>query len=238
MEAGWKASKPADDYQRKFVQDGILVELHFGVASPRVFPFDLNGAWIRAQNAPYRGHPLKLMSETDRCLYLLLHGLKHAYGKLIWILDAALALKAVERECSSRKFVERAKAQRLEKVLYIGCEMVREVFPQHLSESLTAALEESPEAVRDARAFVETLLTGEGSTGCDPEIWAFYLQTEADRVKRWRRRLTFFFPTNEDYRWAMQHRIPRSLAPLLRPFRLLAKHGLLRAWQTVFPRSG
>jgi hypothetical protein len=238
VEAGWKASAPADDYHRKFVRDGILVELHFGVVSPRTFPFDLNGVWSRAQNATFRGHPLKTISETDRCLYLLLHGLKHAYGKLIWILDAALALKAAGRDGNSRELVERARAQALDKVLYIGCEMVREVFPQHLPESLEPGLAESPKAMRDARAFVETLLTDEGSTGCDLEIWAFYLQTETDRVKRWRRRLRFLVRTNEDYRWATHHRIPRSLVPLLPPFRMLAKHGFLKAWRTAFPRSG
>jgi hypothetical protein len=239
VEAGWKASAPADEYHRKFVRDGILVELHFGVISPLTFPFDLNGVWSRAQNATFRGHPLKMISETDRCLYLLLHGLKHAYGKLIWILDAALALKAAGRDGNSRELLERARAQALQKVLYIGCEMVREVFPRHLPESLAAALAESPKAMRDASAFVETLLTGEGSTDVDFEIWAaFYLQTETDPVMRWRHRLTFFVPTNEDYRWAMHHQIPRSLAPLLRPFRVLAKHGFLKAWRTAFPRSG
>lgn len=236
VEAGWRAFAPADDYQRKYIRDGILVELHFEVVSPRAFPFDLNGVWRRAQNATFHGHPLKMISEPDRCLYLLLHGLKHEYSKLIWILDAALALKAAGRDGNSRELVEQAKAQALDKVLYIGCEMVREVFPQHLPEVLVSGLAESPKAIRHARAFVETLLTGEGSTCCD--LRAFYLQTETDRVKRWRRRLTFFVPTNEDYRWAMDHRIPRSLAPLLRPFRLLAKHGFRKAWRTAFPGSG
>ena len=37
-DAGWIASDPADDYQRKFVRDDHLVELHFGVVSPRTFP--------------------------------------------------------------------------------------------------------------------------------------------------------------------------------------------------------
>jgi hypothetical protein len=236
MDAGCVASAPADDYQRKFVRNGILVELHYGVASPRTFPFDLNGAWKRAQNATFHGHPLKVISEADRCLYLMLHGLKHGYGKLIWILDAALALKALA-ERNPRELVEQARAQGLEKVFYIGCAMVREVFPQHLPESLVAALAESPEAMRGAHAFVEALLTGEASTGRDPDIWGLYLQTETDPVKRWGRRLMFFIPTNEDYRWAMHHRIPRRLAPLLRPFRLLAKHGFSQAWKTAFPRS-
>jgi hypothetical protein len=233
--AGWMASSPADEYQRKFVRNCILVELHFGVASPRSFPFDLNGAWGRAQSGTFRSQPIKAMSEVDRALYLLLHGLKHGYGKLIWILDAAFALQAV-LECSPREFVERARAQGLEQVLYIGCAMVSEVLPQHLPETLAAALE-SPEAMQAAHASVERILAGEAGTGRGPEIWGLYLQTETEPRKRWSRRLMYFIPTNEDYRWTANHRIPRSLAPLVRPFRLLAKHGIRRAWRAAFPPS-
>jgi hypothetical protein len=176
------------------------------------------------------------MSEVDRALYLLLHGLKHGYGKLIWILDAAFALNAL-RECSPREFVERARAQDLEQVLYIGCAMVAEVLPQYLPEDLFAALAESPEAMQVAHASVERILAGEAGTGRGPEIWGLYLQTETEPRKRWSRRLMFFIPTNEDYRWTASHRIPRNLAPLVRPFRLLAKHGIRRAWRAAFPPS-
>jgi Uncharacterised nucleotidyltransferase len=236
MDAGWIASAPADEYHRSFVRDSILMELHFGVASPRAFPFDLNATWSGARNGAFRGQPLKLMSETDHALYLLLHGLKHGYGKLLWILDSARALETVG-ECSPREFVERARAQGLQQVLCISCAMVFEVLPKSLPEGLAAVLAESPEAMQAARATVEKLLAGEAGNGRGPEIWGFYLQAETEAGGRWRRRLTFFIPTNEDYRWIESHRIPRSFAPLLRPFRLLAKHGLRQAWRTAFPPS-
>lgn len=236
MNAGWVPSSPADEYQRKFVREGILVELHFGVASPRSFPFDLNGAWSRTSNSTFRGQPMKVMSEVDRALYLLLHGLKHCYGKLIWIIDAQHALDAV-RECSPREFVERAREQGLEQVLFIGCAMVLEVLPQRIPQGLAAVLAESPDAMQAARESIERLLAGEAGTGRGPEIWGIYLQTETTPRKRWRRRLMFFIPTNEDYQWTAKHRIPRGLAPLVRPFRLLAKHGIRQAWRAAFPPS-
>ena len=235
--AGWIASSPADVYHRKFVRNGILVELHFGVASPRSFPFDLNGVWGRAQSSTFRSQPLKAMSEVDRALYLLLHGLKHAYPKLIWILDADFALNAV-RECSPREFVERARAQGLEQVLYTGCTMVEEVLPRHLPEDLLLALAVSPKAMQAAHTGVERILAGEIGTGRGgPEIWGLYLQIETEPRKRWNRRLMFFIPTIEDYRWTASHRIPRGLALLVRPFRLLAKYGIRRIWRAAFPSS-
>jgi hypothetical protein len=236
-DAGWIASSPADEYHRKFVRNGILVELHFGVASPRSFPFDLNGVWGRTQSSAFRSQPLKAMSEVDRALYLLLHGVKHGYSKLTWILDADFALNAV-RECSPQEFVERARAQGLEQVLYTGCTMVEELLPRHLPEDLFVALAEFPKAMQAARAGVERILAGEIGTGRGgPEIWGFYLQIETEPRKRWNRRLMFFIPTIEDYRWTASHRIPRGLALLVRPFRLLAKYGIRRIWRAAFPSS-
>jgi hypothetical protein len=69
-------------------------------------------------------------------------------------------------------------------VLHIGCAMVLEVLPQYIPQSLAAVLAESPEAMREARAFVETLIRDEASTAGDPGIWGLYLQTETDPSKR------------------------------------------------------
>jgi hypothetical protein len=175
-DAGWVAPSPADEFERQFLRNDIMVELHFGMASPRSFPFDLDGAWSRAQKSSFRGLPLVAMSEIDRALYLLLHGLKHGFGKLIWILDAAHVLGAV-KECSPQEFVRQARAQGLEQVLYIGCAMILEAFPEHLPKDLSAVPSESPSIMEAARARVATLLAGEAGTGRSPEL-SFYLQTE------------------------------------------------------------
>jgi hypothetical protein len=235
IDAGWIAPSPADEFERQFLRNGVLVELHFGVASPRSFPFDLDGAWSRAQTASFRGLPMLALSETDRALYLLLHGLKHGFGKLIWILDAAHALNAV-KECSPREIVEQARTLGLEQVLYVGCAMILEAFPQQLPEDLLAVLADSPKDMEAAHARVATLLAGEAGTGRSPEL-SFYLQTETERVRRWQCRLMFFSPTGEDYQWTARHRLPNSFAPLVRPFRLLVKYGFRQAWRTAFPPS-
>ena len=235
IDAGWIAPSPAEEFERQFLRNGVLVELHFGVASPRSFPFDLDGAWSRAQNSSFRGLPLLAMSETDRALYLLLHGLKHGFGKLIWILDAARALSAV-KECSPQEFVRQAKTQGLDQALYIGCAMILETFPEDLPKELLAVLAESPEDMEAARARVATLLIGEAGAGRNPEL-SFYLQTEKSLARRWQCRLMFFVPTGEDYQWTARHRLPNSMATFVRPFRLLAKYGLRRAWRTAFPPS-
>ncbi len=89
--------RETDDYHRRFVRHGIPVELHVEIASPRYFPFDSDGIWKRSRVENFRGKPMRAMCDEDLVLYLCLHGLKHGFSRLIWILDAARALR-----CSGR----------------------------------------------------------------------------------------------------------------------------------------
>ena len=236
MNAGWVTSGRPDEYHHKFTGNGILLELHFGIASPRAFPFDLEGAWARATRSTFCGQPIVVMADGDRALYLCLHGLKHGFAKLLWVADAAHALASVQ-ELEPRELVARARAHGLEQVLHISCVMVLEVFPQHLPQGLVAVMAESPELEEKARACVDSLLAGGAGEEHEPEIWSFYLQAETDARVRWRRRLNFFVRTVEDDKWAEQHRIPRHFMLFLRPHRLLGKYGIRRAWRSVFPSS-
>jgi hypothetical protein len=233
IDLGFAARTAGDDYHRKFVREGVLVELHYGVASPRSFPFDLDGVWNRARSEQFRGQPMRVMSDDDLVLFLCLHGLKHGFSRLIWISDLACALESMRND-SAQELGEHAQRQGLEQALLIGCQIVREVLPQLPSE-IETILTESPQAAERARHAVRRLFAeGTGATN-DPEIWGFYLQTEEGVRQRWRRRFTFFVPTAADYAWAERHRIYRGLMPALRPFRLLHKYGATRAWRILFP---
>jgi Uncharacterised nucleotidyltransferase len=236
QDAGWVARSAADDYHRGFLRDGMLVELHFGVASPQSFPFDLQGTWDRSTASTFRTQPIRVMSESDRALHLCLHGLKHGFGKLLWVADLKRAL-TLAAEHNPQELVNRASEQGLEQVLHISCAMVLEVFPQQLPAELIAVLAESPEDAASARANLRRLLTGSAKDTNSPELWSFSLQVQAYPLQRWARRWKALAPTSQDDRWAEDHRFPRELMPLLRPFRLLAKYGPRRAWQAMFPPS-
>jgi len=235
IETGWTSSAPADDYQHKFVRDGILLELHFDIASPRSFSFDLEGMWKRTVDKTFRGQPAKAMCENDLALYLLLHGLKHGFAKLLWVLDLALALNRMEG-CSLRELMLQAREQGLEQAALIGCSLLLEVCPDRVPQSLVMLLAELPAAFHAAQLAAQRLIAGENGTIRDPEIWRLYLLTETRTSKRWLRRASFFQPTSEDYKWTARHRIPRTFALLMRPLRLIAKYGIKRALRVAFPR--
>ena len=230
---GFAARAEADDYHRKFLGKDVMVELHFGVASPRSFPFDIAGVWNRSRSVTFGGQPARAMSEEDLILFLCLHGLKHGFSRLIWIMDVACALAKMRN--GIEEFAQSARRQGLEQPLLIACEMVREALPQKLPSEISALIATSPEAMGKAQDAVAHLFAQRAGANNDPEIWRFYLQMESGVRQRWRRRLSFLIPTAEDYAWARRHQIHRGVVPVLRPFRLLRKYGPLRVWQILFP---
>jgi hypothetical protein len=239
---GFVARTGDEEYHRRFLREGVMVELHFGFGSPPFFPagsfpFDVNAVWSRAGSETFRGLPIRVMSDDDLVLFLCLHGLQHGFSRLIWMMDIARAL-AKMRHCSVEELAQRVRRQGLELALLIGCEMVRETFaqqsPQGIDGIIAAA---SPEMAAKVRHAVAGLFAEGAETSSNPEVgmWSFYLQTEGNLRRRWRRRLSFFVPTAEDSAWTERHRIHRILAPVLRPFRLLQKYGPARVWRTLFP---
>jgi hypothetical protein len=239
FDLGFAARGPVDDYHRGFRRGEVLLELHFGVASDLVFPldsfpFDVDGVWSRALPGSFRGQPMHIMSDDDLVLYLCLHGLKHGFAKLIWVVDIGRAL-AHMRQSTPAQLAINARRRGLELPLLIGCEMVREILPQQSPQEVDAVIAESPEVAARARRVVARLFVEGPGVSNDAEIRSLYLQTEPSARQRWRRRLSFFAPTLEDYAWVERHRIYDGLAPVLRPFRLLQKYGPSRVWRILFP---
>jgi hypothetical protein len=221
--------KRRDQYHGKFVRNELLVELHLDIVSPSYFPFDTENVWNRSHPDCFRGQPTRVMCDEDIILYLCLHGLKHRFSRLIWILDLARALNssvAVDYEALRN----RAKQEGIEPWLLIGCEIVRITLGNQLPGALDALIAESPKKAKRASLIATSLFTEP-----DQNFRRFYLELESSARQRWRCRLGYLVPTPLDYEWAKRHGISRGLTPVLRPFRALAKYGPRRAWGVVFP---
>jgi hypothetical protein len=230
---GFTALGAPSEHDRRFLHGGLLVELHFELASPRFFPFDIDKIWSRSRLIGFRGKPARAMSNIDLALYLCAHGLKHGFSRLIWILDLARALQGLEtREYG--ELMRQAQRRGLRPWLFIGCEVVRAMFPQQLPIELDAAMAASPEALRRARGAVARLFSTDQQVVVN-DYRVFYLQAEPNPLRRWRYRLRYLAPTYTDDLWARRRRINPGLMVILRPFRLLEKYGLSRAWQILFP---
>jgi hypothetical protein len=227
------AAGAVNDSEQRFSRERILVELHFDITSPRIFQFDLEGIWSRSCRGNFRGKPMHVMSVDDLVLYLCSHGLSHGFSRLIWILDVARALDALEVD-RCRQVMRHAQSEGLVPWLLIGCEVVRAMFPQQLPKAMDAVISESPKEIKRARRAASRLFA-EGLGGVSKTYGRSYLESGDDAIKRWRYRLGYFAPTAEDYRWAERHRINPRLMPMFRPLRLLQKYGPARAWRIIFP---
>jgi len=221
------------EHDRRFLRGGLLVELHFELASPRFFPFDIDGIWSRSRRVDFCGKPARAMSNIDLVLYLCAHGLKHGFSRLIWILDLARALQGLEAR-EYRELMRQAQRRGLRPWLLIGCEVVRAMFPQQLPIELDAAISASPEALTRARLAVARLFSADQQVVVN-DYRGFYLQAEPNPLKRWCYRLRYLAPTYTDDLWARHRRISPRLMIILRPFRLLEKYGLSRVWHVLFP---
>ena len=70
-----------------------LVELHSNLTSPSDFYVDIKSMCSRSQPVIFAGETAYVLSPDDEVLYLCLHGAKHSYDALSYVLDVALALK-------------------------------------------------------------------------------------------------------------------------------------------------
>lgn len=230
---GFAGLGAAGDHDRRFLRGELLVELHFELASPRFFPFEIHGIWDRSHLSDFRGIPVRAMSANDLVLYLCAHGLKHGFSRLVWILDLARALRGWS-DGEYRDLVRQAQSQGLLAWLLTGCEVVRTMFPEQLPAELDSATARFPVAVKQARRAAQCLFSEKPEQeGFDYR--ALYLQAEANPVRRCLYRMRYLAPTQSDEFWAREHHIHPRLMFLLRPFRLLEKFGPARAWRILFP---
>jgi len=230
---GFTALGAIGDHDRRFLRGGLLVELHFELASPRFFPFEFGGIWNRSRMSDFRGIPVRALSANDQVLYLCAHGLKHGFSRLIWILDVARALRGWSTS-EYQELVLLAQRQGLLAWLLIGCEVVRIMFPEQLPGGLDIAIARFPRALKRARRAAQRLFPEEPVA--EPfDYRALYLQAEANPLRRWQYRLRYLAPTQSDEFWARKHRIPSPLMFLLRPIRLMEKFGPWRVWRILFP---
>ena len=231
MEEGFLPAGPLAEHHRRFFRGEVMVELHVELADLLYFPIRADDIWRGSCLYDFRGKPCRAMNGQDLILYLCCHGLKHRFSRIIWIVDLAKALGDLPSD-QYQELMRRAECENLMPWLLIGCEVVRAMFPQQLPAAMDALIAKSPEAAQRARDAAYRLMSEEMQIGVN-DYWRFYLQAEPNPWKRWRYRLRYIAPTYNDLEWAQRHRVHPYLMVILRPFRLLASHGLRGPWRTL-----
>jgi len=231
---GFAPVEEAGNYHRAFDRQGTLVELHVAVGPPSSPQFDLCGAWARAVDTTFRGQPTRMFANTDLILYLVLHGVKHHFARLIWVVDIVRALKSIDEDGFTQVH-NMARTVGVEGALLTTCELARRTLNLELPASAIAAIALKPAIPAQASAICETMLAGPANPETIAQGAGLFIQLEPDRRRRWAQRFRLFVPSQQDYLWAERYGISPFATRFLRPLRLLFRHGLIVAFRALFP---
>lgn len=137
-ELGYSLDPKLDDAQQSFKlsQKGTLtfrspsggyVDLHTHLLDPAFpFPANFDELWERRRNIDVAGVNVVTMAHEDLCVYLAVHGAKHQWGLVGWVLDLALLMEAAS--ISEWTSVERrAQALGQSRLLTLGVNVARAV---------------------------------------------------------------------------------------------------------------
>jgi len=214
------------DYPLVHRETGRLVELHARVSSERFcMPISTESLMLRSTTVPLGGGEVRTLGDDDLLVVLAAHGAKHRWKRLEWVAALAELLRAGRGDVDAALAL--AAELRARRTLLLGLSLARRLLDAPLPTSAAAAIDADAGlaalvAGAEARLFGDEPGDGDGTTA----NLLFNLRARdgvVDRAKyaaRW-----LFAPSPEDWRWA---RLPDALFPLyrlLRPVRLLLRHG-------------
>jgi hypothetical protein len=206
----------------------LTTEIHWDVV-PREFAFDLDldRFWSAARPIEIDGVTALTPLPEDLLLILVVHGAKHFWARLAWVVDVAAVIEA-HPEMDWTALLARARERGAARMLGVALTVVTDLLgvgvPPRVSEQIAADPTTAALSTRVTRWIDGAPIPAERSLGALRASMALR-ERRRDRVTHlWRTALT---PTIED--WASIP-LPAPLMPLhylLRPFRLAAKRGAM-----------
>jgi len=202
----------------------LIVELHWGIASPRFAGFQLGeDLWERAATLRLCGGEVRCLSPEDLLPALCIHGTKHLWERLSWVCDVAELLNSHPR-LDFEYVLHRARESRTERMLWVGLRLACGLLGATPPDGFDRQLEDDEAVESLAACVVERLFAG-------AEYEPLGLMGNVSFNLRARRRLRekvryfrfIFTPTDGDL---VALPLPARLAflyYLLRPFRLILK---------------
>ena len=223
LEKAWIRSPRAYELALVDERRGFMVELQWranpGFAIPRL---DDRDWWRRLERKTFFGREMKVLSRRENAIALLVHGSKHAWSNLGWLVDVAeLARSGV---MDWEWLLATARAERCVRRVALGLELARRLLGTPLPATTVAFIDES--AVGPiAEAIVPSIL----SPALQPMALAPTQRLQVELLDTARQRLSYvamlaLTPALGDLE---QWHLPRALFFLywaLRPLRLARKY--------------
>jgi hypothetical protein len=234
---GFTPAYQADDYHQSFERGNILVELHFALAPPSSPAMDLDAVWARSRVVEFRGQKARFLAPADLLMYLIIHGVKHEFARLLWVMDVNRALAELDDE-HAEQVLAMAHAMGVEGALLTTCALAQQAFQVALPRRLADEIARRPAIPVRAAAILDKILDGPADPQTSHHGARLFLQLEFSARSRWVQRLRLLQPSHQDLAWAQSHHLHARWMLLLRPLRLLIKHGPGEVWRTFLADAG
>lgn len=220
-------------FQFRKQAQGFVIELHWRFGSRnQVFPLRPEHAWTRLSRRHFQGTEILTLSPEDLLLYLCVHGAKHGWDRLEWIVCLSALLRS-STNFDWESLLLRARGSGALRALHLGLLLVAGLAPIDLPQYVLEGMAEDLPAHALADHAQKQLFVDE-QDHAKREIYrqTFYLRTRERWSDRMRILLHFSIriphPLAKD--WSV-FKVPASLTflyYLLRPMRLMREYGFHR----------
>ena len=209
------------DNHFSFLQQGDTIEIHWGIAPQENISSMLNDLmWEQLTSVQVFDKKINTLSPENTILFICLHGAKHGWKQLKWIVDLAYYYQLFPENAWS-DLLKNAKQYGLFRQVCLGLLLAEELVGLTIPANVHALISEDPRAKELASKVSASLFRGVAQTSLIND-YLFYGSTQ----ERWRDRFHYFtnlilVPKNPDWN-ALQ--LPESLYflyYLFRPLRLL-----------------
>ena len=139
--------------------DGLLeVDIQWMMAR-RLFAFrlDRKAFWQRVRPMTISNHSIPTLSSEDLVIVLCVHGTKHAWEQLKWVVDIAELLRA-HPGIDWTHILGAASALRCRRMVYLGLSLAHELFDAPLPRTILHSIESDPDLARISPLMPKSLL--------------------------------------------------------------------------------
>lgn len=244
-QSGYTPGFTLDDKQRKFLlrtdnhlsfdKQGDMIEVHWGIA-PRenIHPLTLDQIWQDLETIQVFEKQIQVPSLENSILYICMHGAKHAWKQLKWIVDLAYFCQSFSED-SMLQLLELAKRRGLKRQVGLGLQLAADLGNLRLTSKVRNLLDTDLNVQLLAHQ-VKTSIFNENQMLNVLEDYRFYFKTR----ERWQDRLIYlldiyFLPKTPDWRLISLPENLYFLYYLIRQVRMLSLG--VKAAATALDRS-
>ncbi|WP_424016484.1 nucleotidyltransferase domain-containing protein [Halorientalis pallida] len=215
----WAYTKFCRDYRFRNETGSVMIELHWKVLSTD-FPTNvtLGSVWDRRENAQIGGQDIHTLSTEDRLFMLSIHGSRHNWTRLQWIVDIAELLRTDSVDWST--VLRWAREQNCRRMFALGPLLANRIYGTPISSALERQAAADPKLESLCERYRDGLFSDDWKSD-DKFLQSQLLDRRRDQAALWLKWL--FKPTQKEIEMISLPFILLPLYSLIRTGRLCWK---------------